>query len=245
MLHEESTPVDAEVRREAEVIRQVREEDPDILQPSGPEATDTSPNLPASLPTGDSLEGIPEDAVMGTESASNSERGGSGSFSKQAARLSAGPEFWNAFDSGTKTPPNFPPASVINDVDMNSPSLQSPNIFSQPSTQLSQGMNAPQPPSAADISRKINMKRRRGEDDPFESSSAFKRRAVSPGVSVHNSPIMSQSPAKEGLWGISKGESNAATGTAPPAAGNAAGGKRVNFQGMSDTNDGLMKMSIG
>jgi hypothetical protein len=59
-------------------------------------------------------------------------------------------------------------------------------------------------------------------------------------MSVHNSPVM-QSPMQRDVtpWG-----------SRPPSNGEASKGnangamKRVGFQGMVDTNDGLMKMSI-
>ncbi|KAK3292515.1 D-isomer specific 2-hydroxyacid dehydrogenase [Chaetomium fimeti] len=55
------------------------------------------------------------------------------------------------------------------------------------------------PPTAAEITRRINSKRRRDDDlDPV----SIKRRAVSPGMSVHNSPVM-QSPLQRDMepWG--------------------------------------------
>jgi D-3-phosphoglycerate dehydrogenase len=61
----------------------------------------------------------------------------------------------------------------------------------------------PGPPTAAEITRRINSKRRRDDDlDPV----SIKRRAVSPGMSVHNSPVM-QSPLQRDMapWGASSG----------------------------------------
>lgn len=67
----------------------------------------------------------------------------------------------------------------------------------------------------------------------------FKRRAVSPSLSVQNSPILPQSP---GWWGTPKRDERiSSNGSASSAAGI---GKRVGMQGMSDTNDSLMNMSI-
>jgi len=93
-------------------------------------------------------------------------------------------------------------------------------------------------------------KKRMREDD-FDPN-FFKRRAVSPGLSVQNSPVLPQSP---GWWGTPKRErdlsnvsgsgdrvnSNGSAGSVNGAGG---GSKRVGFQGMVDTNDGLMNMSI-
>ncbi len=65
---------------------------------------------------------------------------------------------------------------------------------------------------------------------------------MSPGMSVHNSPVM-QSPMQRDVtpWG-SRPPSNGEGGKIGNVGGN--GAKRIGFQGMVDTNDGLMKMSI-
>lgn len=115
-------------------------------------------------------------------------------------------------------------------------------------------------PTAAEITQRINNKRRR--DDDFEIG-GFKRRAVSPGMSAHNSPIM-QSPLQRDLapWGsrpgsvggdtVGKSGSGSGSGSgAPSESGNFAergrivGGKvRIGLQGMMDTNDGITRLSI-
>ena len=79
---------------------------------------------------------------------------------------------------------------------------------------------------------------KRMRDDDFDPN-YFKRRAVSPGLSVQNSPVLPQSP---GWWGTPKREERVSSnGSAGSGAGT---GKRVGMQGMNDTNDGLMNMSI-
>jgi len=121
----------------------------------------------------------------------------------------------------------------------------------------------PGPPSAAEITRRINSKRRR--DDDFDPVS-FKRRAVSPGMSVHNSPIM-QSPLQRDMapWGTGSRPSSVGGDTvgkpagsgsgsgAPSESGSGTGGNggrlggtkgRIGFQGMVDTNDGITRLSI-
>lgn len=59
---------------------------------------------------------------------------------------------------------------------------------------------------------------------------------------MHNSPVM-QSPMQRETWGsgLIRPPSNG-EGKPGPAIGG--GPKRIGFQGMVDTNDGLMKMSI-
>ena len=75
-------------------------------------------------------------------------------------------------------------------------------------------------------------------DDDFDPN-YFKRRAVSPGLSVQNSPVLPQSP---GWWGTPKREERiSSNGSAGSGTGT---GKRIGMQGMNDTNDGLMNMSI-
>jgi len=59
-LFEEAAPVDSEFRREAEIIRQVRESDTDLERPSN--TAQSSPNLLPTVPGLDGpLEGVPEE----------------------------------------------------------------------------------------------------------------------------------------------------------------------------------------
>ena len=135
---------------------------------------------------------------------------------------------------------------MSDDMALDSPALSSPPLA--PLFPIQTGTNEGQfANSLTEVPRKL--KRRR--DDDLEPTS-LKRRAVSPGVSVHNSPILSQSPAgKDGAWwGLPKGSREGPPGGASHGERNnngnngGAGTKRFGFQGMSDTNDGLMKMSI-
>jgi hypothetical protein len=94
-------------------------------------------------------------------------------------------------------------------------------------------------------------KKRRRDDDLDLSS--FKRRAVSPGMSVQSSPILPHSTiVKENSHsaqftksavGSASGQSNHG---AEHGANNGHPGplKRVGLQGMNETNDGLMNMTI-
>ncbi|KAK8919596.1 hypothetical protein H634G_03158 [Metarhizium anisopliae BRIP 53293] len=265
-LFEEVAPAEAETRREAEVVKQVRESDvalePRVSQApaeSGPAASVlSSPNLTNNEPVDDQ-----EDDV---NMLSDLAPGLSSSFKQQAIKNSKGKTFWDTFSEsssmgGTRTTP--PPAAFLprgsssgmsedNGIDSPVPGLASAHSASQSS-------NA-QGPSAAEITRRINNKRRR--DDDFDPVS-FKRRAVSPGMSAHNSPIL-QSPMQRDSapWGSRPGstggdkagssaqsETGSVSGGTPanPAAGttgrlNSKG--RIGFQGMVDTNDGIMRMSI-
>ncbi|XXG95970.1 hypothetical protein Hte_002247 [Hypoxylon texense] len=311
-LAEESTPVDSEVRREAEVIRQVRESDMDLepRMPPGPSPSldipsmSTAQSSPNLTTTQDPLDDIPEDDMM-------AESGLSSSFKQQAMKNSKGKNFWETFSetssvAGSRVTP--PPSAFLprgsssgisEDVNMDSPSAGSGSLSAygfgpgvglangggggpgsesqksdtpQPSGSgsMSQGAgggggSGVMPPTAAEITRRINNKRRR--DDDFDPHS-FKRRAVSPGMnSVHNSPIM-QSPLQRDMapWGSRPGSnhggdtnSNNNKASATPSENGSAGGNgggggrptpgaaskgRVGFQGMVDTNDGLMRMSI-
>ncbi|KFY12601.1 hypothetical protein V492_03779 [Pseudogymnoascus sp. VKM F-4246] len=254
-LLEEGAPVETEVRREATVIRQVRENDMD-LEPSRPRAlsaaTLSSPSVRPSQ--GDGLEDALADDVISL--AGNAE----GSFKQQAVRNSKGPEFWEGFeDRKYRTPPpQFPTresaSTVSDDMSMDSQAFSLGNL-SMPSqardaaeTQ-SQGPSASPTrattplPAAIDI-RRVNNKRRR--DDDFDPMS-FKRRAVSPGMSVHNSPVIQSPMQRDGNpWGT-RPPSNSGSDKGmieSQSSGRPSGSKRVGLQGMTDTNDSLMNMSI-
>ena len=250
-LAEESAPVETEIRKEAEVVRLTRESDMD-LEPSRRPSMSTTHSSPSMGPIGpETMEGIMEDEAM-----AESGLGLSTSFKQQVIRNSKGKEFWETFsdDNSRTPPPSFLPrgsSSGISDdiLSLDSPSLSTPPIFPSQQTQSSSDPQTsspsrsatpqpPAPPTAAEITRKVNNKRRR--DDDFDPTS-FKRRAVSPGMSVHNSPIM-QSPMQRDItpWG-SRPPSN---GDSKGAGNGQSGVKRVGFQGMVDTNDGLLKMSL-
>ncbi|KAJ9133069.1 f-actin-capping subunit alpha protein [Pleurostoma richardsiae] len=293
-LAEEGAPIEAEFRREAEVVRQVLESDMDLEPRIPPPALSTattrhsSPNL-----TAQELRDDVPDEVMALDP---SGLGLPGTFKQQALKNSKGKVFWDTFSDsssmgGSRTTP--PPAAFlprgsssglsIDDVNMDSPSASSgPTaggrdgfgkdgfIFPMNTGTSSSGGDTPQqgsgpasgsaavPPSAAEITRRINSKRRR--DDDFDPVS-FKRRAVSPGMSVHNSPIM-QSPLQHAPWGGSRPGSNGGdksggasesgslvgdgggNGKAGARAANSGHKARVGYQGMVDTNDGITRLSI-
>ncbi|KAG5663371.1 hypothetical protein KAF25_001307 [Fusarium avenaceum] len=260
-LMEESTPAESEFRRESEVVKQVRDCDmelePRIPQPSteSTQTTTTAPPSP-SLVQQEGPSDVPEDDVMGDVA-----MGLSSSFKQQATKNSKGKTFWEKFPESSSTggarttPPPVPflprgsSSGISEDAAMDSPSVG--------------GATAPQnggsqPPTAAEITRRINTKRRR--DDDFDPVS-FKRRAVSPGMSVHNSPV-TQSPLQRDSmsWGSRPGSNGGdkAGSSAPSEAGSTPGNPsgssssagrinskgRVGFQGMIDTQDSIMRMSI-
>ncbi|KAK3492815.1 uncharacterized protein B0T23DRAFT_150366 [Neurospora hispaniola] len=299
-LLEESAPIDAEVKREAEVVRQVRESDMD-LEPRLPISALTSPNL---MPTHDSMDDV--DAMMMDSNGSSSGNGnttpggipggipGSSSFKQQVLKNSKGKMFWDTFSesgassNGMRTPPNFglprgsSSAMSMDDMSMDSPSSRSESQLRQGPTPfvLPPSGNPPTNsssssitlastsfpgaangvPTAAEITRRINNKRRRDDDlDPM----SFKRRAVSPGM---GSPIL-QSPMQRDLapWGPSSSRPGSVNGdgvrqqhenlqngtmvvggATTPVHGRPSfsTGKRVGLQGMVDTNDGITRLSI-
>ncbi|KAF2837464.1 hypothetical protein M501DRAFT_986279 [Patellaria atrata CBS 101060] len=263
-MWEESQPVDSEVKREAEIIRQVREGDTN-LEPSVINTAQSSPvqfpTIPGSM---DPLEDIPEDGSMSLEGqgTNSSSKEMFEAYSLGAANNSGGRGFWNRSESQTRTPP--PPSFIhrgassimSDDMSIDSPSVPSTSTFQtivapqqEPIRDIDQSRSStpqPAPPSAADGLRKSSKRRR---DDDF-SGTDFKRRAVSPGMSVQNSPVLSQSPRD--LWGQVKPArepSISVAGERSNSNGSVAvtpifGAKRVGLQGMTDTNDGLMKMSI-
>ncbi|KAL4937178.1 hypothetical protein BDV06DRAFT_216087 [Aspergillus oleicola] len=249
-LMEESSPVDSDSKREAEVIRQVRETEPDIPQTSPVLAAFSSPN--AFAPPG-----MPErDAAAEKPAASIPEEP---NFGDQAHRNSGGPEFWNSFDERYRTPPPplRPHASSISEEDI-SMDMTPPTTFGshghefvKPSERPASRSSTPHPPQTGVISE-LRKKRRREDDfDP----NLFKRRAVSPSLSAQSSPVMPNSPAVvdngPNIWGPPKPNIgplfNDGNGSAPrnipttPHSGNL---KRVGMQGMNEANDGFMNMSI-
>lgn len=238
-------------------------------------APTTAPSSPA-LNQQESLDDIPEDDMMGDLTA-----GLSSSFKQQAIKNTKGKNFWETFSEsssmgGARTTP--PPSAflprgsssgVSEDLAMDSPSMpglagfpvsdalstkgvnQTTNGLQTGSTQSLQQQQ--QPPTAAEITRRINKRRRDDSDlDPV----SFKRRAVSPGFSVHNSPILQSPMQREAVpWGSRPGSNGGDRGgsSAQSDSGSVSGGKnssgnsgkgRVGFQGMVDTNDGIMRMSI-
>ena len=197
---------------------------------------------------------------MGSESAS---RRSSSAFSHQALRNSAGPGFWHQFDDRRmRTPPPLlvpcgSSSGVSDDISMDNPmsSIQSTTPHQHPIKQHQALDSLPSMnqyiPALTDIPRKGNKRIRDDDFDPHY----FKRRAVSPGMSLQNSPIMPQSP-QGGWWNqaqkstresphaqvlgerVSSGGSSSSTG---PLAGTP---KRIGLQGMTDTHDAIMKMNL-
>jgi hypothetical protein len=266
-LQEENAPIDTEVRKEAEVIRQVRGSDVDgeiCHLPSREPATASSPTLIGTAPIQpDNLEFAAEDMMLSSE-APASRRSSSGTFNSQAMRNSGGLGFWYAFDERRMTPPIFIPrgsSSGIGDdttMEMPLPSIRSATPQPEPLKSyhlLGSRSSTPQPLTALmDATRKGNKRMR---DDDFDPN-YLKRRAVSPGMSLQNSPILPQSPLQRenGWWGIQsksgretpsvqvRGERIGSGGSGGSANGSTGPPKRVGMQGMNDTNDGLMNMSI-
>ena len=262
---EEGSPIDAECKREAEVIRQVRESDNDrdigILHSQTTTSTSSPSLLPTTAPPVDTLDDIPETDLMSTDS--SHDRRSSCAFSQQALKNATGPDYWKRFDERMPTPPPSSlfrsSSSVVSDdmsIDNASSSVfvtpQQPSLPAQ--YHVRSRSSTPQPcASAIEVTRKIGKRRRDDDLDPH----MFKRRAVSPGVSLQNSPILPPSPAqREAGWWSSQskpgrevpaghvGGERVSGGSQNGGGGVVGSTKRVGFQGMCDTNDGLMNMSI-
>lgn len=169
-------------------------------------------------------------------------------------------------------------------------STPQPLAYPQPPSQLqgqSQSPFQPNPqqqplsalPAPTEFTRKLTKRRRDDDFDPY----SFKRRAVSPGMSLQSSPVLPQSPVTSkdptNLWGgppnqkapnssvlgmgegirgdgsrdvSGSGESKSegtkegakTEGRRANSGGSSNSVKRVGLQGMTDTSDGLMNMSI-
>ncbi|KAG9541952.1 hypothetical protein KCV01_g25509, partial [Aureobasidium melanogenum] len=182
-LLEESAPVDSEVRREAETMRQVHNHDPvpDLEGPS-PGPSSSQPNVNPNDPNDPQPDTTNNNPI---------------SFNLHAHRNSGGVEYWHKLENELHTPPppSFPTrgsSSLSGDIAMDSPadstlrsasviSMNEPSAASETDTQNSTY-------TSQDALRRPFGKRRR--DDDFDMQS-FKRRAVSPSMSVHgNSPIV-------------------------------------------------------
>jgi hypothetical protein len=179
-----------------------------------------------------------------------------GSLNTSRSSISQG--FWNQRLAQTPPPHNISRAessAMSEDMSMDSPTMSASNGPAITTEIMSLGCasraSTPQsmfPPTAAEGLKKSNKRRR--DDDLDEHS--LKRRAVSPGLSVHNSPVISQSPVqRDGQWsatnkagGHSSGERSNSGGSTSMSMTPTFGPKRVGLQGMTDTSDGLMKMSI-
>ncbi|KAI9894382.1 MAG: hypothetical protein M1814_003138 [Vezdaea aestivalis] len=258
-LMEEVAPIDTEVRREAQVVQQVRENEVGIE----PTRRSIEVNLPDGVPTltpthlhGQAdQEDVSEDQNMtGQETPSNRR---SGSFGPHPSTKAGSKAFWESFKKlETPLPPplftRVESSTTTDDVKMDQTTALAGGMGRPPPLQVSTETQ-PIIPAASEIAQRISNKRRR--DDDFDVFS-FKRRAVSPSMSVQNSPILQQSPAqKDGSW-LSKGsremgQSNPSS-LGGPERGNSGssntsvstGPKRIGLQGMVDTNDAIMKMSI-
>ncbi|KLJ10777.1 hypothetical protein EMPG_13855 [Blastomyces silverae] len=260
-LLEEVAPVDFECQREAEVIRQVRESEGGELPP-------LSPSLTSPLDSSDS-----HNIDTARDVATGLSMGGRSSSSIFTSHQAIGTGRLSAFDSRYQTPPpstNQPIGSSnstsTSDAMMQTPPSVFPIVPGQHATStinsISQLSNAAGPSRVeAEASRKNNKRRR----DEMIDMNSFKRRAVSPGMCLQNSPVAASQPSSSGssasffskditsrLEGSGQGQlpqqqsKNPATSTAGKTGRGGEGGtmKRVGMQGMNETNDGLMNMSI-
>lgn len=218
------------------------------------------------------LEGVPEEGSESNMSLDSSSAKGLFAAFNIGGR-NPNTRYWNPDRLAQTPPPSFARAgssAMSEDISMDSPSVSSTST-SQPATSTAgpesnsyplwaSRASTPQPIapiSAVDGLKKSNKRRR---DDDLDVNS-IKRRAVSPGVSVQNSPVLSQSPAQRdgGLWGTAakaRSDSMSAAGGNAPGERSSSGGsgsvsmtpslgpKRIGLQGITDTNDGFMKMSI-
>ena len=200
------------MKREAEVIRQVRESDAEV-PPLSPSLGDAA-NISTGAPFGFNASGKP--SVTNNDMAQGHSPPGRS-------------EFWKALDSRYRTPP---PTShtdsglkeALAEISGSVPPESSLSRGSTPFTGISQT-------DVNDGPRRLN-KRRRNDDLDLAS---FKRRAVSPAMSAQSSPILPHASMQVPKSVIHPGPE----GT--PHTGHV---KRVGMQGMNETNDGLMRMSI-
>ena len=231
---EEGAPIDSDMKREAEVIRQVRDTEPDTsptlstlhsLQPSQP--IDTAQDMehgPSHIPS-------------------------SNSFSKQASRNSGGVEFWNSFDERYQTPPPVRPRGPSTAPDDDIVMDMTPSTIAGADFKPRSRSSTPHAPGTATIGEICRKRRREDDFDP----NLLKRRAVSPSVSVHSSPVLTHSSAAidngPNIWGPPSKlgppfSERPGTENGNRNMSHAGTTKRVGLQGMTEASDGFMNMSI-
>lgn len=249
-LMEESAPVESESRRESEVIRQVKErEGPPVKPQSASMDTETS-HTSTDTQLDDASNSFDDNTTSCSPNTIDSRSRRSSfllsrpSFSSQAKRLSGGKEFWQMMER-THTPPPLlrqRDSSAGTDMLVDSPAASTPSsmslVNSAPNTDLAQAADSYSShpnsrhggPSIAELSRMANGKRKRDDSDLDVAS--IKRRAVSPSLSAQQSPILGSGP-----FGRAERQNS--------GGGTIQGTKKVGLSGMVDTNDAIMKMSIG
>ena len=208
--------------------------------------------VPATAGALDNLEQMSEDALS---------RRSSSTFTHQAIRNAGGPSFWNNLDERMRTPPPMMPressSAISDDISIDNPLSSVQATTPQQNTHKAAVLQEPLVSNAQTLAFEIPRKgNKRMRDDDFDPH-YLKRRAVSPGLSLQNSPILPQSPLQRegGWWGAPKGsrevtsvqlpaERVSSNGSAGSVNGTPGPTKRVGLQGMTDTHDGLMNMSI-
>ncbi|KAJ5569480.1 uncharacterized protein N7459_008910 [Penicillium hispanicum] len=233
-LMEEGAPVDSDMKREAEVVRQVR---------------DTEPATSPTVSTFPSLQPPQSVDTMQDEDYVAKSRPSTSSFSKQASRNSGGVEFWNSFDERYRTPPPVRQGGASSVPDDDILMDMTPSTTAATDSKPRSRSSTPHAPGAAAIGE---LRRKRRREDDFDPN-LIKRRAVSPSVSAQSSPVLTNSSTVidngPNIWGppsklgppfserpsAENGNRNMAhPGTA----------KRVGLQGMTEASDGFMNMSI-
>ncbi|KAF9893191.1 hypothetical protein FE257_011614 [Aspergillus nanangensis] len=248
-LLEENAPIDYEAKREAEVIRQVHESEPNIPQKSP--TLDAFSNVNPFQPpeSSRSVEDLP--VKSGTSIPDEP------SFSDAAHRNSRGTDFWNSFDERYRTPPPPPLRQLGTSISEDDLAMDmTPPTTTGSTCEFAKPGERPGSRSSMTNAAIHEIKRKRRRDDDFDPN-LFKRRAVSPSMSVQSSPVMANSatvketgpniwgpPPKSNLGSLFPDRPSTETGNRNNSTSQPGPLKRVGLQGMNETNDGLMNMSI-
>ncbi|TGZ78225.1 hypothetical protein EX30DRAFT_385563 [Ascodesmis nigricans] len=238
-LIEESCPVDVEVKREAEITRQIREEDEPVsvsgspypspqkllqqhlqhvnelgmtLTPSLAQVNSTTPTTEGAIPAA-SATPTPQNRSFQEEA----QRHGGFWFSDQMEGI-VSPLSGTPFLPPLPPPPRTPSLSSATPQRQNSDGDIIMSTDDPPPPSSSSLFSTPfQPPFPPPPTPLRSSKRRRTHDDLLEPGT-LKRRAVSPSVCA--SPVMAQGSPGRGRWGMGV------------------------VGGVMDTSDGLMNMSL-
>ncbi|KAH6617825.1 D-isomer specific 2-hydroxyacid dehydrogenase [Chaetomium sp. MPI-SDFR-AT-0129] len=181
-----------------------------------------------------------EDMSMDSPSTSSNGGASQGNSFVPPGSGSAGAQTAASSGHGTPSFPSQRPGSSNNNNpnNLNQPNPSTSHSTSSYTNPLGIGLGlggGPTPPTAAEITRRINSKRRRGRDDDLDPVS-IKRRAVSPGMSVHNSPVL-QSPLQRDMapWGATNGTQG---GVGGGGSGGGSGGVSISSRPGSVGGDG-------
>ncbi|RMJ23867.1 hypothetical protein PHISP_05270 [Aspergillus sp. HF37] len=243
-LMEETAPIDSEAKREADVIRQVRESEPTV-----PHKTPTQGAHPSLTPS--EHEGATSDADDIEKAAEVGPT--NAAFSQPANRTLRESEFWGSLDERYRTPPPTSRQTAASSMSEDDSTMDvTPSVLGVTCGEFAKPLDRPSsrsstPFAAAHVPTLGDFRRKRRRDDDLDPN-LFKRRAVSPSTSIQSSPVMPSSPvvreAGSNSWGGPPKSTYGGNAEANRNGQHNTTPRRVGLQGMNETSDGFMNMCI-